>query len=818
MKKRICFSLCLMLGVLSECSFGLVITGQVVDTQAQPIQGAEVVVCERYSVSTTFQDANVISPVVKTDAQGRFVFELDPALSENVRRQRNIFVVARKAGLACAWEWLNASLSTWARRDFPLVLEPVGELGGQVVDVKGIPVEGAEVQALPLTCLGFSGVNYTWRAPGPKAWFSVNTDAQGRFRFDQLSVNANACLRVRVPGSQNCYDFYTADCPRFGFWVGQSDACLRLPGVGTIVGQVRDDRGRPVPGVDLKVFFNLAPVSLCMKYKDRMTCSDAQGFFTFDAIPEGPHWIEVCGHGKDPDPWVGKLVAVSVKAGQTSKRAVVLVTKGGMYEVTAKHALTGHPLEGLDVGARSEVWARYAMKTDTQGRACIRALPGGHSIIVAGERMNTWRTMETVRSGQTVQVEALVNFAPKVTGKVVDEQNQPVAHALVIVRRGDYVVTDADGRFSAYCRKNRPVKAIWIMARDRAHDRAVLRHVTDLSAPVTLKLKPARPLIGQVTDPQGRPVCAARVNLDSKASDGTNRVDERVLTDDQGRFTLKAIPPKQPGFDYRLYINAAGYGPAQNISFEAQEQGGETRDIGTFTLIPATESVSGYVVNAQGVPVPEAELGVNSVGGVVPQHRIMTATDEQGRFCLPHLCKGAIEITASYGSKPSDRGTLTLQVPAENVKIVLGKDLYHDATLSLLGKPLPDLSTLSKNIDFNEIDGKPVLLCLMDIEQRPSRQCLKQLAGQAESMASKGVTPIVVQVSKVDLTRYDAFLRAGHIDMPLHMIEQDFEAKKIDWGVKGLPWLIVTDKEHIVIAEGFAVNELDEKIGTLAAQ
>ena len=812
MKKRICFSLCLMLGVFSECSFGLVITGQVVDTQAQPIQDAEVVVCERYSVGLTYRDANVISPVVKTDAQGRFVFELDPALSENVSRQRDIFVVARKTGLAYAWGWLNHTLNTVDRRDFPLVLEPAGELGGQVVDTEGNPVKAAEVQVLPLTFSGFRGSNDIWRAPGPKAWFSVTTDVQGRFRFDQLTVNANACLRVRVPGSQNCYDFYTADCPLFGFWVGQSDIRLRLPGVGTIVGQVRDNRGRRVPGVDLKVFFNLAPVSLCMKYKDRMTCSDAQGFFTFDAIPEGPHWIEVCGHGKDPDPWVGKLVAVSVKAGQTSKRAVVRVTKGGMYEVTAKHALTGHPLEDLDVGARSEVWARYAMKTDTQGRACIRALPGSHSIIVAGERMNTWRTMEAVSSGQTVLVEALVHPTPKVTGRVVDAQNQPVAHALVIVRSGDYVLTDADGRFSAYCNRLAPVKAIWIMARDREYSRAVLQHVTDLSAPVTLKLKPARPLIGQVTDPQGRPVCAARINLDSKALGGTRRMDERVLTDDQGRFTLKAIPPKQPGFDYRLYINAAGYGPANNISFEARGQGGETQDIGTFTLVPATESVSGCVVNAKGVPVPEAELGVNSVGGVVPQHRIMTATDEQGRFRMAHLCKGAIEITASYGSKPSDRGTLTLQVPAEHVRIVLGKELYHDATISLLGKPLPDLSTLSKDIDFNEIDGKPVLLCLMDIEQRPSRQCLKQLAGQAESMASKGVTPIVVQVSKVDLTRYDAFLRAGHIDLPIRVIEQGFEPQKIEWGVKGLPWLILTDKNHVVTAEGFGLNELNKKI------
>ena len=116
---------------------------------------------------------------------------------------------------------------------------------------------------------------------------------------------------------------------------------------------------------------------------------------------------------------------------------------------------------------------------------------------------------------------------------------------------------------------------------------------------------------------------------------------------------------------------------------------------------------------------------------------------------------------------------------------------------------------------MNEIDGKSVLLCLIDIEQRPSRQCLSQLAVQAESLASKGVTPVVVQVSKVDLVPYEAFLRAGHIDMPIRVIEQGFETKKMEWGVKGLPWLILTDESHVVTAEGLNLNELVVKLKDL---
>jgi hypothetical protein len=353
------------------------------------------------------------------------------------------------------------------------------------------------------------------------------------------------------------------------------------------------------------------------------------------------------------------------------------------------------------------------------------------------------------------------------------------------------------------------------MARDPEHNRALLQHVTDLSAPVTLKLQPACKLTGQVTDPQGSPVCAARINLDSRVSNGLAYVDERVLTDRQGRFTLRAIPPMQSGFNCRLTINAVGYGPAKYKQFEAPRQTGETQDIGAFTLIPATESVAGCVVTANGVPVPEAEVRVQSARGDVPQYSNFSATDEQGRFRLPLLCKGAIKIEVSGGSKYRGTGTLRLRAQAENVKIVLGKDLDHDDTLSLLGEPLPNLSALSKDIDVHEIDGKPLLLCLMDIQQRPSRRCLYELSQKRDDLTSKGVTLVVVQISKVDLARYEAFLKAGQIDMPILMMDHDFEPKKTEWRVKGLPWLILIDQSHVVTAEGLSVNELVVKLKEL---
>jgi hypothetical protein len=44
------------------------------------------------------------------------------------------------------------------------------------------------------------------------------------------------------------------------------------------------------------------------------------------------------------------------------------------------------------------------------------------------------------------------------------------------------------------------------------------------------------------------------------------------------------------------------------------------------------------------------------------------------------------------------------------------------------------------------------------------------------------------------------------------MIQGDREEVLFTWSAKSLPWLVLTDANHIVTAEGFAPNELDRKM------
>ena len=97
---------------------------------------------------------------------------------------------------------------------------------------------------------------------------------------------------------------------------------------------------------------------------------------------------------------------------------------------------------------------------------------------------------------------------------------------------------------------------------------------------------------------------------------------------------------------------------------------------------------------------------------------------------------------------------------------------------------------------------------------------MTQLAKQAGQLREKGVTVVAVQASKVDETTLAEWVKNSNIAFPVGMVQGDpsatlgtgEEQTRSAWGVQSLPWLILTDREHVVIAGGFGVDDLDERI------
>ncbi|MBN2590752.1 MAG: hypothetical protein JXA96_12885 [Sedimentisphaerales bacterium] len=131
---------------------------------------------------------------------------------------------------------------------------------------------------------------------------------------------------------------------------------------------------------------------------------------------------------------------------------------------------------------------------------------------------------------------------------------------------------------------------------------------------------------------------------------------------------------------------------------------------------------------------------------------------------------------------------------------------------SLVGKTLPSIAEFGIDLNPDVFKNNRLLICFFDYSQRPSRNCVLSLNEKAESLLDKDIFLIFIQAEPVTEQTLAAWLTKNEIVPPVGTSKIDLPALGHSWGVESLPWLILTDKQHIVTSEGFSITALDEKI------
>jgi len=284
-----------------------------------------------------------------------------------------------------------------------------------------------------------------------------------------------------------------------------------------------------------------------------------------------------------------------------------------------------------------------------------------------------------------------------------------------------------------------------------------------------------------------------------------------VKTDAQGRYEVGALPPGQR---YDINASADNYGQTR-AEIDTSEAVGNRAQVGALVLPIANLSVSGVVVDSAGKPISGVHVSCYGDERNGQPNRV-TRSDADGKFTLDHVCVGQIDISA-YSQTGSLRGNIRTEGGAKDVQIVLtegssGSTRYVPKTpASLKGKPLPELKKLGIELPA-DAEGKMLLVCFWDMNQRPSRYFVAQLAGQATQLGEKGVVIVAVQVAKVEPNALTEWVKASQIPFAVGSIAGDAEKTQFEWGVASLPHLILTDKKHIVVANGFGLGDLDKRI------
>jgi hypothetical protein len=278
------------------------------------------------------------------------------------------------------------------------------------------------------------------------------------------------------------------------------------------------------------------------------------------------------------------------------------------------------------------------------------------------------------------------------------------------------------------------------------------------------------------------------------------------MTDSNGQFELP--PSRDEGLIVALH--ESGYASIASGDFKSASQ---------IRLIPWAR-IEGTIVSAE----KSGREFVLSISPVISPDEseprlirwMFDRTSFSGeKFTINFVPSIPLNIGQIIESKQYDTVYINPQ-PGETYKVRIedkDRSIAERVWPSLLGKALPDFKGIETDFTPEQYKDKMILTCFWDMNQRPSRNCMSQLAGRSEQLREKGVILVAIQASKVDENALDQWGRKYNISsFPMGIVRADEKETLFAWGVKSLPWLILTDRKHIVRAEGFGMSELDEKL------
>lgn len=786
-------------------------TGKVVDSDGQHIEGVKVALYLYTRQINSFSYGINPTEQLTTKADGGFSFSV-PADSDNYI---NGYVVAQREGLAIGW-------SRWDMRkggvELEIELSEPNVLAGAVVDENGKPVPAARVSIYMLLIGEGENKQYLSR-PFTPTLLSTETDVDGKFKFTNLPLGTTADLMVEKTGFANMNTWTTS--ARLTYAVGQKDIKLVLPVEARIEGVVVEkETGKPANGIKL-----ILKDHRNHWIQDAFNSQDG-GTFSINSLNPGKYKLEVLPPEAKLADWIAEPVEVMAEKGKTTNDVRIKLVKGGVLEVAVTDAISGKPVENAGVTVLNEHGNQsgYGL-SGKDGIIRIRLIPGDYilwdGVYKQGYSRKEGEEPFAIADGKIEHWEYTIFPESMITGTVHDEKGTPLEGATLMAwpfLRQQKVVANTGGKFEVVYDKQNLASGEFptlLLCRYEKDNLAAALEVDEDVRKLDITLKPGIAIFGKVVDPNGNGIEGAKLRVSlckpslSWPVTPINPIRDETTTDKDGKFEIKAIPV---GHKYVLSTDAEGYGRNNSEQIDTDDVANNQIDMGNITLAVANLSVSGMVADENDKPV--AGVNVRTYTQSQPYRRAIT--DSDGKFTLEGVCAGKIHILAAKLGTPLN-GSVYADGGMTDIKIVISEKSLPTRYVtkqpaSLVGKPLPELKDLKIELPPADLDNKRILICFWDMNQRPSRNCLRQLNKKTKELKAKDVVVVTIQVSKVDEDMLNDWVEEYNMPFSVGTVDGDENEIRFNWGVRSLPWLILTDQEHIVQAEGFAPTELGEKL------
>ena len=621
-----------------------------------------------------------------------------------------------------------------------------------------------------------------------------------------------------------------------------------------INGVVRDTAGNLVEGVNVKI----------LPGGREETTSDSKGKFEVSWNPgmwgsdeRESVFCLVARHEK-------RNLAAAVEISEDTKTLDIRIKSGVTFTGSVVDT-NGRGIPGAQVRAMLRVsnWgsplSKEQVKADENGNYELRAIPAGHNYSISasakeyGQKDIDAHTDNAVDNQLDIETLTLPSANLSVSGKIVDAQGKAVPDARVEGSGEDQprpnTLTNERGNFilDGLCEGKVYIRADI----SRGGKRLSARVHTDAGASgISIVIREGRPvsyyigaktydqiiessnkvIAGVALDEIGSPVagvpvgvcCIKRQRENDKFSwtfsDYSALSD---ITDVQGRFAIEL----EEDVEYNLRFS-----PDNQAAIIVYDIPAGRKDL--KVTLPEGGTLNGRLLRMEKgkkVPVPHAEVKIQQTDRTSYTHLGFdrdrtTVTDSEGRFRFEHI-RTKVRPDGSRSDQQWEHVPRVWEIlygdtsktiafydgtTIEDFELVVKPSLTD--TQSLVGGALPGFDGIKIDLSADQIEDKAMLVCFFDMNQRPSRNAIIQLVRQAEELKQKGVTVIAIQVSKITEDTLDKWIKDQSISFPVGTIQGDADETRSAWGIRALPWLILTDSRHIVRAEGFGLSELGEKL------
>ncbi len=487
----------------------------------------------------------------------------------------------------------------------------------------------------------------------------------------------------------------------------------------------------------------------------------------------------------------------------------------------------GKPLAGVQIAPLP--MSSFCTLTNEEGQFDIGWLPdweprGGLCLLARHVERNLAALVDISR--QAIRVDIQLAPALALSGAVTATEGTPLSGATVslLLRKWNWgcgtpvkrAVTDESGRFT--------LPALPQLQEYELHVRAVGYVTEELTTgvinvvkdreqigPIVLSKRspPAADEMGRlrvrVVDENLRPVDATSAQIWKKQPDGGARAESvsLVSTGTPGLYEIDQIPVgKYPA----LSIHEEGFAPFRLSDVQVCK---EPPEVLTCKLSRGG-TIEGVVTDDAGKPLAGLPVVINSI-----LFRKDVTTDSNGYFIADHLPDTHYSVIVEPESESPYETTVLrggTSCGARDLRIVVRQKREVKAPSSLVDTSIWQWNQLSLPLERSKVAGKAILLCLFDMNQRPSRNCLQQLGAKAKELEERGVIVAAAQVSTTDQGKVDEWIKESGIVFPVGLVQHMEDSTVATWHVESLPWLILTDRRHLVRAEGFPLEELDAKL------